>query len=75
MKADATDPIVGIASMVGKYVRELLMSRIVTFYQEKNPELRPASGYHDSVTKAFVDETTQLRRRLQIRESCFRRER
>lgn len=70
-KADARHLPVALASMVGKYLRELSMARLNRFYQGHIEDLRPASGYHDSVTEVFVDQTAKLRRRLQIRDACF----
>lgn len=72
--ADASDALVMLASLVGKYVRELLMARISRFYQEvmKDPDLRP-SGYHDPVTSRFVEESARVRKKLKIVTDCFER--
>ncbi len=72
--ADAADPLVMLASLVGKYVRELTMNRIGAFYREKmqDPTLR-FSGYHDPVTNAFVEKSRALRKRLHIVQDCFER--
>ncbi len=64
---------VALASMVGKYVRELTMDRIVRFYRARDPELSRASGYHDKVTKRFVAGTKKHRRALGIVDDCFLR--
>lgn len=72
--ADASDPLVMMASLVGKYVRELLMSRISRFYLDGDSAELP-SGYHDPVTGIFVAQTLPLRRSLNIIDSCFERER
>lgn len=72
--ADAADPLVMLASLVGKYLRELLMQRIVRFYADEVPD--PAvvpSGYHDPVTSAFVQHTSEARTRLKIVSDCFER--
>lgn len=72
--ADAADPLVMLASLVGKYIRELLMQRIVRFYEAEVPD--PAvvpSGYHDPVTTAFVKYTKDARARLKIVGDCFER--
>jgi ribonuclease HII len=71
--ADASDPLVMLASLVGKYLRELLMARISRFYTAKNAELKDASGYHDPVTSRLVELTRARRHQLQIPESCFER--
>ncbi|MBI5532633.1 MAG: hypothetical protein HY898_07960 [Deltaproteobacteria bacterium] len=72
--ADGSDPLVALGSLVGKYLRELLMKRIVRFYQRQEPELPDASGYNDPVTARFVRATLARRRRLGIPDLCFRRE-
>ncbi|MDW8362382.1 MAG: hypothetical protein RMK74_08270 [Myxococcales bacterium] len=72
--ADARHLGVQLASMVGKYVRELSMARIHEFYGRFEPELPRASGYHDSVTARFIAQTASLRRRLRILDRCFERE-
>lgn len=64
---------VALASMLGKYVRELLMHRTVRFYRGHDGALPEASGYHDPVTARFVDGTAALRRRLRVAPDCFER--
>jgi ribonuclease HII len=71
--ADAADPLVMLASLIGKYVRELLMARIVEFYQARVQELRPCSGYHDPVTAQFVELTRGPRKHLRVPLTCFER--
>lgn len=72
--ADGSDPLVMLASLVGKYVREMLMGRIAAFYRAElgNPDLSP-SGYHDPVTAKFVEVTKKARKRLSIVSDCFER--
>ncbi len=71
--ADAQDPLVMLASLVGKWVRELLMDRIVRFYEV--PEDATPSGYNDPVTARFVKATALSRKRRQIPDGCFERSR
>jgi ribonuclease HII len=71
--ADAHAPLVMLASLVGKYVRELFMSRIASHYPHAD-EARP-SGYHDPVTAKFVERTQLLRKRGKMPDRCFERER
>ena len=71
--ADARHLPVALASMVGKYVRELAMERQNRFYASHDAELPRASGYHDPVTRRFVDGSRPLRKRLGIVDSCFER--
>ncbi|MEM7137820.1 MAG: hypothetical protein AAF500_14645 [Myxococcota bacterium] len=72
--ADARHLPVSLASIVGKYVREVSMLRIGEFYRQALPDLRLASGYHDPVTSRFIEQTKTSRRRLGISVDCFRRQ-
>lgn len=72
--ADASDPLVMLASLVGKYVRELFMHRIASHYP-RGPEARRPSGYHDPVTDDFVLDTGALRRKRAVPDRCFERDR
>lgn len=72
--ADARHLPVALASIVGKYVREVSMLRIGEFYRRSVPDLRLASGYHDPVTHRFIQQTQGPRRRLGIAVDCFRRQ-
>lgn len=72
--ADASDPLVMLASLVGKYVRELLMARVTRFYPEGQAE-RAVSGYHDARTDEWVAATRARRRSLRIVDDCFERAR
>ena len=72
--ADAQHLPVALASIVGKYVREVCMRRIGEFYQQDLPGLKLASGYHDPVTMRFIEATERSRRRLGIAPDCFRRQ-
>jgi len=69
---DATDPAIALASLFGKYVRELTMERIYRYYARLVPGLGRASGYHDPVTERFVH-ATALVRRGRIEDRCFER--
>jgi ribonuclease HII len=72
--ADARDPLVMLASLVGKYVRELLMARIARFHggAEVGDTI---SGYHDPRTSAWVVATERRRRTLRVIDDCFERAR
>jgi len=72
---DALHPSTALASVIGKYVRELQMLRINRFLSGRLPDLRPASGYRDPVTRALVDRSAALRNELSIPDSCFLRKR
>lgn len=70
---DASDLLVSLASMVGKWMREVLMERIVRHYQGLVPNLPGASGYHDPVTAKFVKATELVRSEKRIEDDCFER--
>ena len=72
--ADATDPLVSLSSLVGKYVRELFMSRIGRRYADQESSDRRPSGYHDPVTTGFVQRSALVRRKQSIPDHCFERE-
>jgi len=72
--SDASNLLVGMASLVGKYVRELMMERIVRHYKKADPALPVVSGYHDPVTHQFVVGTEALRRKRRVPNSCFERD-
>jgi ribonuclease HII len=72
--ADARDALVMLASLVGKYVRELLMARISRFHAT-GPDEAMVSGYHDPRTDVWVQETLGRRRSLRIVDDCFERAR
>lgn len=71
--ADASDPAVALASLYGKYARELSMARIHGFLAREVPGLRAASGYHDPVTTRYIEATSLARRAKGIADECFER--
>ncbi len=74
--ADAHAPLVMLASLVGKYVRELFMTRIAGHYPgHDDPELPRPSGYHDPVTAGFVERTALVRKKRRLPDRCFERDR
>jgi ribonuclease HII len=72
---DAEDKhlLVSMASLIGKWVRDLLMARIVRYHRAHVPSLPDASGYHDPVTTRFVEATRLLRKRHGLPDDCFER--
>ncbi len=72
--ADARHLPVALASIVGKYVREICMHRIGEFYRRGDPDLTLASGYRDPVTQRFIEATSLLRKQHGIAHECFRRQ-
>jgi ribonuclease HII len=71
--SDDSDLCVAMASMVGKYLREALMARIVRHYQRGIEGLAGASGYYDPVTTSFIEATRLARKRQAVPEACFER--
>ncbi|MBM4360426.1 MAG: hypothetical protein FJ096_20150 [Deltaproteobacteria bacterium] len=71
--ADASHRFVGLASLVGKYVRELTMGRVVHHFRRRDASLPVVSGYHDPVTTRFVAATEPQRRADRIPDACFER--
>lgn len=72
--ADASDPLVMLASLVGKYVRELLMARVARYYPSDSGAAAP-SGYHDPVSRRFVERSALVRRERGVPDVCFERAR
>jgi ribonuclease HII len=73
--ADAHDVLVMLASLVGKWVRELLMARIARYYEpDAVPEEWP-SGYHDPQSARFVAASALARKQREIPATCFERAR
>jgi hypothetical protein len=73
--ADARDVLVMLASLVGKYMRELLMGRIARFYDGVDSQALGVSGYHDERTAGWVEASAPRRRVLRILDDCFERAR
>ena len=71
--ADDRYMLVSMASLVGKWVRDLLMARVVRYHRAADPELPDASGYHDPVTTRFIDATRLARKRRGLPDDCFER--
>ncbi len=75
--ADASNLLVSLASLVGKWVRDTFTRRVVAYHTHHSdfPTGAPThvSGYHDPRTKAFVEATRLVRRRQNIEALCFER--
>ena len=71
--ADARHLLVCMASLVGKWVRDVLMARIVRYHRAVDPELPDASGYHDPVTTRFIEATRLPAGRRGLPDDCFER--
>lgn len=70
--ADASHALVSLASLVGKWARDLFMQRIVRHHRRFG-ELPDASGYHDPVTARFVERSRVARRGRAFPDTCFER--
>jgi hypothetical protein len=71
--ADDKHLLVSMASLVGKWARDLLMSRVVRYHRQTQPGLPDASGYHDPVTARFIDATRLTRKSRRLPDACFER--
>lgn len=74
MDADASHTLVALASLVGKWIRDTFMRRILRHHQGMTADVLPsASGYYDPLTAQFVDRTLLARKRMQFPDDCFER--
>jgi ribonuclease HII len=73
--ADAGHLLVCMASLIGKWVREVLMARVTRYHRGFDPSLPEASGYHDPVTARFIRASALVRRSRRISDDCFERRR
>ncbi|HSY24720.1 MAG TPA: hypothetical protein VK841_21490 [Polyangiaceae bacterium] len=71
--ADDSCLLVSMASLVGKWVRDLLMARVVRYHQAVDPDLPEASGYYDPVTTRFIKATRLARKKRALPDECFER--
>ncbi len=71
--ADDKHLLVSMASLVGKWVRDLLMARVVRYHRASHPDLPDASGYHDPVTSRFIEATRLTRSKRALPDACFER--
>jgi ribonuclease HII len=68
-RADAEHFCVALASMVSKYVREVLMAEFNRFWQEQVPDLEPTAGYPLDARR-FLDAIRPAMTRLGIADSA-----
>jgi ribonuclease HII len=69
-KADSKAFSVSLASMISKYVRELHMLIFNCYWKEFKKDLQPTAGYPVDAFR-FLEDTTELRQRLGIREELL----
>ncbi len=65
---------VALASMVSKYLREVLMVGFNQFWQNHIPDLKPTKGYPVDA-KRFLEEIAPVAKQLSIPQSLFWRSR
>ena len=75
LDGDRIHPPVGLASMFGKYVRELFMRSLNAFFRHRFPGQEPVSGYGDPLTGRLIRRARPLLESESIPETCFLRER
>ncbi len=70
--AESQRPLVALASLIGKYLRDRMMHRICAFHGAASAS-DAVSGYHDSRTLQFVRSTHDSRAAKSMQDSCFLR--
>ncbi len=71
--ADAGHLLVCMASLIGKWVRDLLMARVTRYHRAHDPSLPEVSGYHDPITARFIRSSALARRARNVSDACFER--
>jgi ribonuclease HII len=71
--ADDAHLLVSLASLVGKWVRDLFTRRVTRYHRAHDPELPEASGYNDPVTTAFIEGSALARKKRGVPDACFER--
>jgi hypothetical protein len=73
-KAEAECLAVAAASMLSKYLREVLMTRFNAFWRRHLPDVKPTAGYYTDGTR-FLRDIDPKRRELGISDDCLIRSR
>jgi hypothetical protein len=73
-RADREHCCVALASMISKYLREVLMGEFNAFWQQHVPELKPTAGYPGDAAR-FFEAIRPVLRRLGLSESAVWRRR
>lgn len=74
LDAEPKHMLVALASLIGKWVRDLLMSRVVNHLRAADPALPVASGYQDPLTKKLIAQSKALRHAAGLPDDCFERD-
>lgn len=69
-RADGEHLCVALASMLSKYLREVLMLEFNRFWREHVPDLKPTAGYPGDAAR-FLQAIRQTIEKLGLRESCI----
>ena len=69
-KAEAQCLPVAVASMLSKYLREMLMRRFNAFWKVHLPDVKPTAGYYNDGLR-FLRDIKQKRRELQISDDLL----
>lgn len=75
LDGDSKHAPVSLASMFGKYVREIFVSRLNRFFSRLLPALRPASGYGDPATDELIRRALPVLETAGVPAECFLRRR
>lgn len=70
VKADASWAVVGVASMIAKYLREVHMAAFNAWFLREAPEVRPTAGYWTDGLRFLVD-TAEARKRLRVDDNVL----
>ena len=73
-RAESASLPVALASMLCKYLREALMTRLNAFFRDHLPSLQPTAGYWTDGLR-FLKETAEVRARLGIADTLLARSR
>jgi ribonuclease HII len=73
-KGESVSLATALASMIAKYTREALMHRFNRWWATHNPALKPTAGYYTDGLR-FLEDTADLRTRLNIQDRNLIRER
>lgn len=70
VEAESAHLPVALASMIAKYVRELLMIRFNRYFQGMMPELKPTAGYAEDARR-YLAEIEPLIRQMGVDRACL----
>lgn len=73
LDAEPKHQLVALASLVGKWLRDLFMNRLLAHLRRGHPDWPLASGYNDPITKRLIALSEISRRAQAIPDACFLR--